>query len=87
MELFDIFDFCPISSFIIILQPPLCFSLTVIIRCHKKLTSDIEIPSGLKELEAREENLEILTLNTMQEVCRLTNPREFSKEHIIEIYK
>lgn len=53
----------------------------------KKLASDIGIPSGLKELGAKEEDLELLAENAMKDVCRLTNPRELSKEEIIEIYR
>lgn len=53
----------------------------------KKIASNIGIPSGLKELGAREEDLEILAEHAMQDVCRLTNPRELSKEDIIEIYR
>jgi alcohol dehydrogenase len=53
----------------------------------KKLASDIGIPSGLKELGAKEEDLELLAENAMKDVCRLTNPRELTKEDIIEIYK
>ncbi len=53
----------------------------------KKLASKIGIPSGLKELGAREEDLQILAENAMKDVCRLTNPRDLSKEEIIEIYK
>ncbi|MHC1754598.1 MAG: iron-containing alcohol dehydrogenase [Methanosarcina sp.] len=53
----------------------------------KKLAADIGIPSGLKELGAREEDLELLAENAMQDICRLTNPRELSKEEIIEIYR
>ncbi len=53
----------------------------------KKIAADIGIPSGLKELGAREEDLELLAENTMQDICRLTNPRELSKEDIIEIYR
>ena len=53
----------------------------------KKLASDIGIPSGLKELGAREEDLELLAENAMQDICRLTNPRELSKEDIVEIYR
>ena len=41
----------------------------------------------MKELGAREEDLELLAENAMQDVCRLTNPRELSKEEIIEIYR
>jgi alcohol dehydrogenase len=53
----------------------------------KKLAADIGIPSGLKELGAKEEDLELLAEHAMQDVCRLTNPRELSKEEIIEIYR
>jgi alcohol dehydrogenase len=53
----------------------------------KKIAADIGIPSGLKELGAREEDLALLAENTMQDICRLTNPRELSKEDIIEIYR
>lgn len=53
----------------------------------KKLAADIGIPSGLKELGAREEDLELLAENAMQDICRLTNPRELSKEDIVEIYR
>ncbi|MGB9939565.1 iron-containing alcohol dehydrogenase [Methanosarcina sp.] len=53
----------------------------------RKLASDIGIPSGLKELGAKEEDLELLAEHAMQDVCRLTNPRDLSKEDIIEIYR
>jgi len=53
----------------------------------RKLASDIGIPSGLKELGAKEADLELLAEHAMQDVCRLTNPRELSKEDIIEIYR
>ncbi len=53
----------------------------------KKLAADIGIPSGLKDLGAKEEDLELLAENAMRDVCRLTNPRELSKEDIIEIYR
>jgi len=53
----------------------------------KKLASDIGIPSGLKELGAREEDLKLLAENAMQDICRFTNPRKLSKEDIIEIYR
>lgn len=57
------------------------------IEAIKKLAEDIGIPSGLKELGAREEDLELLAENAMQDVCRFTNPRELSKEDVIEIYR
>ncbi len=57
------------------------------IEAIRKLASDIGIPSGLKELGAKEEDLELLAEHAMQDVCRLTNPRDLSKEEIIEIYR
>lgn len=57
------------------------------IEAIKNLANKIGIPSGLKELGTREEDLELLAENAMQDVCRLTNPRELSKEEIIEIYR
>ncbi|AKB51483.1 Alcohol dehydrogenase [Methanosarcina barkeri str. Wiesmoor] len=57
------------------------------IEAIRKLALDIGIPSGLKELGAKEEDLELLAEHAMQDVCRLTNPRELSKEDIIEIYR
>jgi alcohol dehydrogenase len=53
----------------------------------KKLASDIGIPSGLRDLGAKEEDLVLMAENAMQDICRFTNPREFSKEDIIEIYR
>lgn len=57
------------------------------IEAIRRLALDIGIPSGLKELGAKEEDLELLAEHAMQDVCRLTNPRELSKEDIIEIYR
>ena len=52
-----------------------------------KLAADIGIPSGLKDLGAREEDFVLMAENAMQDICRLTNPRELSKEDIVEIYR
>lgn len=57
------------------------------IEAIKNLASKIGIPSGLRELGARKEDFKLLAENAMQDVCRLTNPRELSKEDIIEIYR
>ncbi len=53
----------------------------------KKLAADIGIPSGLKGLGAREEDFVLMAENAMQDICRYTNPRELSKEDIVEIYR
>lgn len=53
----------------------------------QRLSKDIGIPSGLKELGAKEEDLPILARNAMKDACGLTNPRKATKEEIIQIYK
>ncbi|GEM_PF-4181778 len=56
-------------------------------RCNQETCIRCRIPSGIKELGAKEEDLELLAEHAMQDVCRLTNPRNLSKEEIIEIYR
>lgn len=53
----------------------------------KKLAADVGIPSSLKDLGAREEDFVLMAENAMKDICRYTNPREFSKEDIVEIYR
>ncbi len=57
------------------------------IEAIRKLAKDVGIPSGLKELGAKEEDLEVLAESAMKDVCHLTNPREFKKEEVVEIYR
>lgn len=53
----------------------------------QRLSRDIGIPSGLKEVGVKEEDLPILAENAMKDACSLTNPRKATKEEIIQIYK
>lgn len=53
----------------------------------KRLSADIGIPAGVKDLGAKEEDLETLAENAMKDICGLTNPRKATKEDIIAIYK
>ena len=53
----------------------------------KRLSSDVGIPSGLKELGAKEEDIPTLAENAMKDACGLTNPRRATKEEIMQIYK
>jgi len=53
----------------------------------QKLSKDIGIPPGLKELSVKEDDLPTLTDNAMKDACGLTNPRKATKEEIIQIYK
>ncbi|MEW6653439.1 MAG: iron-containing alcohol dehydrogenase [Bacteroidota bacterium] len=52
-----------------------------------RLSKDIGIPTGLKELGVKVEDLSILAENAMKDACGLTNPRKATKEDIIQIYK
>ena len=53
----------------------------------KRLSSDVGIPSGLKELGAKEEDIPTLAENAMKDACGLTNPRRATKEEIMQIFK
>jgi alcohol dehydrogenase len=53
----------------------------------KDLAATIGIPTGLSELGAKEEDLQVLAENAMKDVCGLTNPREANLEEIIAIYR
>ncbi|MCT4509141.1 MAG: L-threonine dehydrogenase [Tepidibacter sp.] len=53
----------------------------------KKLSEEIGIPSGLKELDAKEEDLTVLSENALKDACGFTNPKQASLEEIIEVYK
>ena len=58
-----------------------------VIKAIKELSSDIGIPAGLKELGVKEEDLEEMAKNALNDVCKGTNPREVDLEATIEIYK
>jgi alcohol dehydrogenase len=53
----------------------------------RTLSSDVGIPSGLKELGVREDDLKIMAENAQKDACGLTNPRCPSLENVIEIYR
>ncbi|GAB6085392.1 iron-containing alcohol dehydrogenase [Alkaliphilus crotonatoxidans] len=52
-----------------------------------RLSKDIGIPRGLKELGVKEEDLKIMSQNAMKDACSLTNPRKASLDDIIQIFK
>ena len=52
-----------------------------------KLSKEIGIPSGLKELGAKEEDFNTLATNALKDACGATNPKKASLEDIIEIYR
>lgn len=53
----------------------------------KRLSKYVGIPSGLKEIGVKEEDLPTLADNALKDVCGLTNPRIATKDDIIQIYK
>lgn len=60
---------------------------TAALEAIKKLSADINIPAGIAELGAKEEDLSILAENAMKDACGATNPRRANFEEIVEIYK
>ena len=59
----------------------------VALEAIENLSNDVGIPSGLKELGVKEEDLSTLADNALKDACGLTNPRIATKEQIIAIYK
>jgi alcohol dehydrogenase len=53
----------------------------------KVLSKSIDIPAGLKELGAKEEDFNILATNALKDACGLTNPIQATHEEIVAIYK
>ncbi|MEM6261908.1 MAG: L-threonine dehydrogenase [Bacteroidota bacterium] len=59
----------------------------VCIASIKALSKDVDIPSGLKELGAKEEDFDTLATNALKDACGLTNPIQASHEDIVGIYQ
>lgn len=53
----------------------------------RNLANSIGIPSTLKEIDIKEEDLEKLAEQALKDVCTSGNPREVTKEDILNIYK
>jgi alcohol dehydrogenase len=53
----------------------------------RKLSKSIGIPSGLKELNVKEEDLKVMAENAKKDACQLTNPRKATLEQVIGIFK
>ncbi|MEE0927888.1 MAG: iron-containing alcohol dehydrogenase, partial [Acutalibacteraceae bacterium] len=52
----------------------------------KQLSVDVGIPTDLKDI-VKEEDLDFLAQSAFDDACRPGNPRDTSKEEIIELYK
>ena len=53
----------------------------------KKLSADVGIPSGLKELGVKEQDLKTMAENAQKDACGFTNPRCPSLDDVVRIYK
>ena len=53
----------------------------------KKLSADVGIPSGLKELGVKEQDLKTMAENAQKDACGFTNPRCPNLDDVIQIYK
>ncbi len=53
----------------------------------KKLSADVGIPAGIKELGAKEEDFEVMAKNALADACAGGNPKQVNLEDTIELYK
>ena len=53
----------------------------------RKLSADIRIPAGLKELNVQEKDFEVMGKNAMKDACSFTNPRVATLQDVIAIFK
>ena len=53
----------------------------------RELSASIGIPSGLKALDVKEEDLKVMAENAQKDACMLTNPRKAKLEEVINIFK
>ncbi|NYE56830.1 L-threonine dehydrogenase [Carboxydothermus ferrireducens] len=58
-----------------------------VLEAIKNLSREIGIPSGLKELGVKEEDLKTLAENALKDACGFTNPKQASLDDIIRIFK
>lgn len=58
-----------------------------VIDACQKLADDVGIPRKLSELGVQEKDLDFLADSAMADACTPGNPREVTKEQIIELYK
>lgn len=52
-----------------------------------KLSNDVNIPSGLAELNVKEEDFDVLAENALRDACGFTNPKQATHEEIVAILK
>lgn len=59
----------------------------VAIDAIKRLSADVGIPAGLTELGVKEEAFKTMAANAMKDACAATNPRLYTLDDVIAIYK
>ena len=57
------------------------------IEAIKELSKSIGIPSGLKDLGAKEEDFDTLATNALKDACGATNPIQATHSEIVQIFK
>lgn len=57
------------------------------IEAIKKLSASIGIPSSLKELGVKEEDLALMATNAMKDACSFTNPRKPTHAEVVGIFQ
>jgi alcohol dehydrogenase len=53
----------------------------------RKLSASIGIPTGLKALNVKEQDLKVMAENAKKDACQFTNPRKATLEQVIDIFK
>jgi len=53
----------------------------------RSLSASIGIPTGLKALNVKEEDLKVMAENAKKDACQFTNPRKATLDQVVEIFK
>lgn len=53
----------------------------------KELSASIGIPAGLKDLDVKEKDFEVMAKNAKADACQATNPRTATLEEVIQLFK
>lgn len=56
------------------------------INAIRELSQSIGIPTGLAELNVKQEDLAIMATNAQNDACMLTNPRKATHEQVVGIF-
>lgn len=57
------------------------------IKAIERLSRQVGIPSDLKGLGVKPEDFEVMAENAQKDVCQATNPRQATKDEVIEIFR